>query len=309
MGKLSARFLPKDSRHKSTRLLLQYRLALIAGLLISLQSITSCSRLKTNSIDFTSPLPSIIDVTAQTAPERTNDSVRQTSSGDAKAKIVLATDLHVRSKSSLYERLFAEILLEAPDLLIFGGDSFETAHGLSLFLSYIKESRKLSLTCPILYILGNWEYRSKVNVTTLREQLQEVGLTLLVNEYADLYIQGKSFHIYGTDDAMFGYPRLWDYRSDPASINLILAHNPVVYDLLLREKPVSACPVYIFSGHTHDGQIKIFDIPLILQNTSKKYAYGIFQDQNYTLFVSRGIGTSRIPLRLNCPPELAILYF
>ena len=258
-------FHPPNSDNPRRRSLL-LRIALFTATLFYLQSFPSCSRLQINAIDFSDPSPAIIDVTAQTAPEREQDSVRQISLGPTKAKIVMATDLHLRRKSELYKRLFAEMLLESPDMLIFGGDSFETAQGLSLFLAYIQNLRESGLTCPILYILGNWEYRSKVDIAELRQKLNKAGLTLLVNEYANLFIQNKSFHIYGTDDAMFGYPRLWDYESDPSSINLILAHNPVVYDLLLREQPQTAeptVPIYVLSGHTHDGQIKIFGVPQI----------------------------------------------
>ncbi|MCA1563966.1 MAG: metallophosphoesterase, partial [Acidobacteria bacterium] len=81
----------------------------------------------------------------------------------------------------------------------------------------------------------------------------------------------------------------------------LLAHNP---RRLLEAAPLNV-PLML-SGHTHGGQIVLPGIGAIAARGFPVIA-GTARRDNTTIFVSRGVGTVYIPVRLNCPPEVAIL--
>jgi predicted MPP superfamily phosphohydrolase len=89
---------------------------------------------------------------------------------------------------------------------------------------------------------------------------------------------------------------------------LVLMHNPDVFGRL----PSGAAPLAI-AGHTHGGQIRIPFLPrwswMSLVRTDEVHADGWIHDYGAPgnrLYVNRGIGFSKLPIRLNCPPELTI---
>jgi predicted MPP superfamily phosphohydrolase len=82
---------------------------------------------------------------------------------------------------------------------------------------------------------------------------------------------------------------------------VLLAHTP----MRLAEATAFAVPLML-SGHTHGGQIVLPGIGAIAAREFPVIA-GMARRESTTVFVSRGIGTVYVPLRLNCPPEVAIL--
>ena len=68
----------------------------------------------------------------------------------------------------------------------------------------------------------------------------------------------------------------------------------------------------MLSGHTHGGQVvfaKIGDISVSFASSLNKYVQGLFTEKNFNMYVSRGIGTVGLPIRVNCPPEITQLTF
>ena len=87
-----------------------------------------------------------------------------------------------------------------------------------------------------------------------------------------------------------------------ASPNVILlAHTP----MRLIEAAALAVPL-VLSGHTHGGQIVLPGIGAVAAREFPVIA-GRGRRDNTTIFVSRGVGTVYVPVRLNCPPEVALL--
>ena len=103
--------------------------------------------------------------------------------------------------------------------------------------------------------------------------------------------------------------RFWTRRArDVASVIgnasgtvILLAHDP----RRLTEAAALNVPL-VLSGHTHGGQVVL---PMLGAVAAQKFpvVYGTARQQNTTLFVSRGLGTVYVPVRVNCPPEVAIL--
>ena len=88
-------------------------------------------------------------------------------------------------------------------------------------------------------------------------------------------------------------------------ISTLLAHCPETRDI--AQKLLTSPPNLILSGHTHGGQIAPGGFPLITPPGSGNYVSGWYCDNGPPMYVSRGIGTSLLPLRLGSPPELIVL--
>jgi predicted MPP superfamily phosphohydrolase len=64
----------------------------------------------------------------------------------------------------------------------------------------------------------------------------------------------------------------------------------------------------MLAGHTHGGQIRLpLFGPVALPELGRKYVEGWFRFGRLQLYVNRGLGTVGVPIRLNCPPEIALL--
>jgi predicted MPP superfamily phosphohydrolase len=98
--------------------------------------------------------------------------------------------------------------------------------------------------------------------------------------------------------------RLSDIRSVVSGANgtvILLAHDPRRF----TEAAALNVPL-VLSGHTHGGQVVL---PVLGAIAAQKFPVvaGTARQQKTTLFVSRGLGTVYVPVRVNCPPEVAIL--
>jgi predicted MPP superfamily phosphohydrolase len=93
-------------------------------------------------------------------------------------------------------------------------------------------------------------------------------------------------------------------ENEARCLNVLLSHNPDVF-------PVAAAQGHdvTISGHTHGGQITM-DVPGLPLNVARfytPYIHGTYQHGSSLLYVSRGIGTVAIPIRLGAPPEVNLI--
>lgn len=158
------------------------------------------------------------------------------------------------------------------------------------------------LTAPlgVWSVLGNhdWEYGGFF----VRRALEAVDIGVLENEARLLDHQGQALSLVGMADEGTRRPcwvrGLRDVSHDSPAI--VLAHDPASF------KHMPARGGVMLSGHTHGGQVRL---PLVgaLGNSSKaplKWSQGHTVQEDKQLFVTRGLGTSILPLRVNCPPEI-----
>jgi predicted MPP superfamily phosphohydrolase len=127
------------------------------------------------------------------------------------------------------------------------------------------------------------------------------GFTVLKDARTRLSIRGEVMDFAGI--------RYWTYRIGEIAHVLrgvvphaiLLAHTPK----RLLEAQLLVVPAVI-SGHTHGGQIVL---PWIGPVAAREFPViaGLERRQGTTIFVSRGVGTVYVPVRINCPPEVAVL--
>jgi hypothetical protein len=152
-------------------------------------------------------------------------------------------------------------------------------------------------------VLGNHDARTDAQRVT--STLRSVGIHVLANETAPIEGNGARFWLGGVRDVL-------EERADlDATLHKVPADESVV---LLAHEPdyadhVARYPVDLqLSGHSHGGQVRIpFVPPLFLPALAKKYIWGLYAIGGLTLYTNAGLGTVRLPVRLNCPPEITLL--
>jgi predicted MPP superfamily phosphohydrolase len=217
-----------------------------------------------------------------------------------------------------YDPLFSEHPLHAaipiirdlrPDLIVLTGD-FVTVplYGNERKAALAADPcaailRQLSAPSGVWAILGNHD--SDADPAHVTHALESQNIPVLANQSIPIERNGARFWLAGVKDALnraADLPRA--LRKIPAGEPaILLAHEPDYADY--------ACQFPIdlqLSGHSHGGQIRLpFLPPLYLPDMAKKYVMGAYQVGPLPLYTNAGLGTIRIPARLNCPPEIALL--
>jgi predicted MPP superfamily phosphohydrolase len=212
-------------------------------------------------------------------------------------RIGVLTDLH-RSQTVSHEMVVAAVdmlMAERPDLIILGGD-YVTWRDLRYVHPAAEALSALSAPYGVIAILGNHDDEREMPAA-----LAARGFTVLKDARTRLAIRGEVMDFAGI--------RFWTYKvADIAHVMrgavphvVLLAHTPK----RLLEAQQLAVPA-VLSGHTHGGQIVLPGIGAVAAREFPVIA-GLEQRQGTTIFVSRGVGTVYVPVRINCPPEVAVL--
>ncbi len=252
-------------------------------------------------------------------------------------KIVFFSDLHWPGGNKLQplvDELARVIIEQQPDYTIFGGDIISHACHLDAAAQSLQRLPEigLKLACP-----GNWD-RAKTWLSAERwkQYYANAGFKLLINERFD----GGNAIFYGCDDIKTGHllhveNKLFPDSSDSCGSTLPAVDEPHSatstnndvplrkYHIILAHSPDSAVNLcnlsklketdLILSGHTHGGQVRFPVIGAVKTSSRyrRKFDYGHYSNKKTgtQLIVTSGLGTSLLPLRWNCRPEVVIIDF
>lgn len=188
-----------------------------------------------------------------------------------------------------------------PDLVVLTGDYVTS--GVAFHEDIAQVIGALSAPLGVFASLGNHDYfgGGEPMITLLREK----GVTVLRNQGVTIEREGARLHVAGVDD-------VWTRRADMdktlsdwdgATPCILLAHDP---DLFV---PAAARNVQLtLSGHTHGGQLAIPFLArwLSLSHLAHRYHQGFYRKGDSTLYVSPGLGTTGLPLRIGTVPTVAM---
>lgn len=219
-------------------------------------------------------------------------------------RVGLLCDLHLGTSAEADAIAHAVDLLRAarPDVLLLGGDYIKN-HGRQL-RPCLDILGTLRPALGSYAVLGNHD-RWHCDDATLRQAFADAGISLLVNAAVPL----DGVHVVGLDTVWAGQP---DPRRALATVPaaqpvLLLVHEPDFIDRI----PAVPHSIVGLSGHTHGGQVIVpWRGPLCLPRYGRKYPMGLLPVHGQAgrqVYVSRGVGTSIVPLRLNCRPEVTLL--
>src|SRR4029079_9311492 len=212
-------------------------------------------------------------------------------------KIGLLTDVH-RSEwvsAADIDRGVRLLMAAKPDLIVLGGD-YVTWGERSFVMPSAEALAPLTAPHGVFAILGNHD-----DDHDMPAALAARGVGVLKDARTTISIRNRDVTLAGI--------RFWTRRArDIATVVgnasgtvILLAHDP----RRLAEAATLNIPL-VLSGHTHGGQVVL---PLLGAVAAQKFpvVYGIARQRATTLFVSRGLGTVYVPVRVNCPPEVAVL--
>jgi hypothetical protein len=218
-------------------------------------------------------------------------------------RIVHISDLHIRTLHGYYKEVAKAIASLSPELILLTGDYLEKNRSIRNVRKFLKMLRAPQ---GVFAVQGNWEYWARVEGENLRRHFAQVGVALLINRRHDLVLQGVPVSILGLD-----YPSATDnllvlqQNADPSRLNLLLSHVPA-----FEHESLSAQVDLILCGHTHGGQVRLpFVPPFYLPRFSGRFVNGLYRvgDSGIPLYVTRGVGTSLLPVRFLCRPEITLL--
>jgi uncharacterized protein len=215
-------------------------------------------------------------------------------------RVGFLTDLH-RSDTVSHEMAQGAVDLlmsEQPDIIMLGGDyvTFGTGRGRRFAGAAAEALAPLTAPHGIFAALGNHD-----DDRDIPGALAAKGVTVLRDARTQIRVKGEPLDIAGI--------RYWTRKPEiiervvrGASPNLVLlAHTPS----RLPEATALRVPL-VLSGHTHGGQIVLPGLGAVAAREFPVIA-GTARRDATTMFVSRGVGTVYIPVRINCPPEVALL--
>ena len=228
-------------------------------------------------------------------------------------KIVQISDFHNNQSNTLTNDLIKEIEKQEPNIIVLTGDFIDSSKtNVEVAMNFIK---KINTVAPIYYVSGNHE-ASISGYTKFKEQLLENKVIILENKTEVLKINESSINLMGIDDPRMAHEsfisdseivkvELDNVKYNRDKYNILLSHRPELFDTYV-EKEIDL----ILTGHAHGGQIRIpFMGGIVAPNQGffPKYTSGIFEKNKTTMVVSRGIGNSIIPFRINNRPELVVI--
>jgi predicted MPP superfamily phosphohydrolase len=223
-------------------------------------------------------------------------------------RIVYLSDLHLGSHAgdvARLEAIIAEAAQYRPDLALHGGDFVNMQpFGGGRVPPHITAAILARLTAPCgrVAVLGNHDYT--YGPRDVADALRHNGITVLDDNLCSVEHEAHAVHIIGLPDARATRARgLKLIRSLAARPTLVLAHDPAWF----AHMPPG--PYLMLAGHTHGGQVRLPGIGVVT-NASKaplRWSHGLVNEGGRQLYVTAGLGTSGVPLRVGVPPEYAVL--
>ena len=229
-------------------------------------------------------------------------------------KIVQISDLHDAQIGKNNEKLIAMTAETEPDCIVLTGDfvdssRFHPERSLSVAEALVK-------IAPVYYVSGNHEaILPDEDYQALTDGLRGLGVCVLEDESAELTRGGQSIRLIGLTDIGF-HPGTLEEKKDALrtalsallpedEFSVTLAHRPELMDVYTE----CGAPL-VLSGHAHGGQIRLPGMGGLIapgQGLFPKYTEGKYEENGTTLVVSRGIGNSVLPLRVNDRPQIVVV--
>ncbi|NIJ44566.1 hypothetical protein FHR24_001005 [Wenyingzhuangia heitensis] len=222
-----------------------------------------------------------------------------------KIKIIQISDLHFNSLKYFHKSIAKKINILKPDLLFITGDSVdktEKIDSLNTFLNLI------DYAIPKYAITGNWEYWGNVDLNKLKHTFLKNNCDLLINQNKTLTIKNRRISIIGIDDFIGGNA---DFKKaiinkEPSDTTIVLSHCPEHRDVIAQQKGNLTIDL-VLSGHTHGGQITFLGFVPFKPPGSGNYLKGWYKDSDPKMYISKGVGTSMLPIRFGARAEMVVM--
>lgn len=217
--------------------------------------------------------------------------------------VAQVTDAHLRGMGRVELAIIETVRQLQVQLVVLTGDIVDSPEGLAVLAELCTGLRAAG--AAVVATLGNWEHWGGFTAPGLASEYERMGARLLVNECAVV----GGVVVAATDDGYAGAPR-WDHTL--ASLGgldakdgprIFLTHSPAMFEQLPFEAPRFDLSL---AGHTHGGQVRLGPFAPLVPPGSGRFVKGFYDTRAGRAYVSRGTGTSLIPARFLCRPELPV---
>ena len=228
-------------------------------------------------------------------------------------RIVQISDLHNAEFGENNEKLLLMLKQADADTIAITGDMIDSRNtGVDVAISFAQKAVNIA---PVYYVNGNHESRVLGEYEKLKQGLTDAGVTILENSSADITIGDETISLIGINDPTFRMELVDDTMEqniahqlvsvipDNDNYKVLLAHRPEYFDVYAGNVDL------VLSGHAHGGQFRIPFIGGLVapgQGFFPEYYEGSHIKENTEMIVSRGIGNSIIPFRINNKPEIIV---
>ncbi len=229
-------------------------------------------------------------------------------------KILQISDLHNKKFGDSQETLIQKVKIINPDIIAITGDLIDSkSYDSEVSMELIRELVK---KYPVYFVTGNHEkWSGKYN--DLEKELKKHHVTVLRNEHVSIQKGEQKINLLGIDDPEFVTGNRDEgnvvkdeiikakFEMQPDTYNVLLSHRPE----FLTEYADEQIDL-VLSGHAHGGQIRLPFIGGLVapnQGVLPTYTADLYEKQNTSMVVSRGLGNSIIPQRIFNRPELVVV--
>lgn len=218
-------------------------------------------------------------------------------------RILFVTDPHIDNTDALVEKIIKVVDPATYDICVLGGDyTFGRAWQNAIDYSNLETIAKyLVARSPVFGVLGNHD------TYDVGKLLETIGVKMLVNDSVAIDRQGEKIYIAGLDDChYFGAEdiKLADESIEKGAFKIMVSHSPETY-----KQAADAGFALFLTGHTHAGQVCLPGQKAIVRGASvpTRILHGLWHHGQMTGYTSAGVGTSGIPVRFFCPPQIQLI--
>lgn len=248
-------------------------------------------------------------------------------------RIIHLSDMHGCVYGDEADKLLKKVRLNKPDIIVITGDSFDSRR--KQYFDSLHIIKKLTNICPVYLVTGNHEELSPDLKEIFLSELSSSGVKILDGETIKISRGASSISLSGISDfTSFAVEKGLLKKAIDKSLNceeldsmksafnkkleLFAANKPDGFNILLSHRPEMNLSYsengfdLVFCGHAHGGQFRIPPIGAIYspgQGFLPKYSEGAHLFGNTTMIISRGLGNSSFPLRINNQPEIVVCEF
>lgn len=222
--------------------------------------------------------------------------------GPVGLRAALLADLHLGPTTTVatIASAIGRVRAARPDVILLGGDYLfrdpEGAEPLGRLLA------ELSAPQGVYAVMGNHDHW--LDAPRIGRALARAGVELLHNRGRRIATAAGSAWLGGVDDLWSGRPdlaRALEGRA-PGEATILLSHNP---DFALQLEP--GLVDLVLSGHTHGGQIRLGPLGFGNSRRGRRACAGWLTDAAADVYVSRGVGTVEVALRVGAPAEVTLV--
>ena len=238
--------------------------------------------------------------------------------------IIHISDLHNKTFGDRQQRLLDIIKKENPDIIVITGDLIDRRrYRPQISLTFIEGAARLA---KVYYVCGNHEILSG-KYADLRKELERRDVEVLDNDRRILKRGGEEISLWGMMDpsaANYDFNKPFTSRQENEQMNWLFQGRAESekkagaeeFRILLTHRPerletYADCRMdLVFAGHAHGGQFRLPGIGGLIaphQGLFPQYTAGPYSRQNTTMFVSRGLGNSLIPIRVFNRPQVVVV--